>query len=436
MRCSCRSPSYASGRPLSDVSTATRSPMMRAARPRTSSATSGFFFCGMMLDPVACSSDTAANPNSALVHSTSSSASRDACSFRPSGRMRSVSTRSVAEWTSSASAGHANVSAAISDAICSSARTMRALSSSLMIFCFPSMRACPILPRTSCVAMRLSSSSDEVNSRIFGSSDPENRPDQRGLSPTRVFSRTSCGTDLPGVPRGQFLLRHVEHGLAARAPQGLGTRLRAQRHAEDGDESLRRLVVEEVAFAIGGERRRIQRVRRAASDDTERAAVESNADLAAHETLRAADVHSEVLMVRREPEAVVDHLRVFPRDARLEAQRVLREHHLFEGLVRRVQDHRRRRLVDLARLDTDEAVLDLVDAADAVLAADLVEPLDERDAAELLAADFAGDTLAELDDDLARLRGRLLRIDRPLVDVARRRAPGVLEHASLDRAAP
>ena len=141
-------------------------------------------------------------------------------------------------------------------------------------------------------------------------------------------------------------------------------------------------------------------------------------------------------MVRREPEAVVDHLRVFPRDARLEAQRVLREHHLFEGLVRRVQDHRRRRLVDLARLDTDEAVLDLVDAADAVLAADLVEPLDERDAAELLAADFAGDTLAELDDDLARLRGRLLRIDRPLVDVARRRAPGVLEHASLDRAAP
>src|SRR5438093_1338835 len=244
---------------------------------------------------------------------------RAVCSFPPSGPMRSVSTRSIAEWTSSASAGHANMPAAISDAICSSARTMRALSSSLMIFCVPSMRACAMLPRTSCVAMRLSSSSDEVNSRIFGSSDVANRPDQRGLLPTRLFSRTSCGTALPGVPRGQFLLRHVEHGLAARAPQRLATRLRAQRHAEDSDESLRRL---------------------------------------------------------------------------------------------------------------------LVDAADAVLAADLVEPLDERDAAELLAVDFAGDTIAELDDDLARLRGRLLRIDRPLVDVARRRAPGVLEHAGLDRAAP
>src|SRR5438552_844712 len=53
--------------------------MIRPARPRTSSATSGFFFCGMMLDPVACSSLTSANPNSALVQSTISSASREPC---------------------------------------------------------------------------------------------------------------------------------------------------------------------------------------------------------------------------------------------------------------------------------------------------------------------------------------------------------------------
>src|SRR3989454_2313267 len=78
-RCSCRSEPYARGSPFSVVRTATRSPMIRPVRPRTSSATSGFFFCGMMLDPVACSSASSAKPNSALVHSTRSSANREAC---------------------------------------------------------------------------------------------------------------------------------------------------------------------------------------------------------------------------------------------------------------------------------------------------------------------------------------------------------------------
>jgi hypothetical protein len=49
------------------------------ARPRTSSATSGFFFCGIMLDPVATRSSRLAQPNSDDVHSTSSSPSRDRC---------------------------------------------------------------------------------------------------------------------------------------------------------------------------------------------------------------------------------------------------------------------------------------------------------------------------------------------------------------------
>ena len=49
---SCRSRLYASGRPLSVVSSPVRSPMSRPALPRASSAMSGFFFCGMMLDPV------------------------------------------------------------------------------------------------------------------------------------------------------------------------------------------------------------------------------------------------------------------------------------------------------------------------------------------------------------------------------------------------
>ena len=40
------------GRPFITVSSAIRSPKARPALPRTSSAISGFFFCGMMEEPV------------------------------------------------------------------------------------------------------------------------------------------------------------------------------------------------------------------------------------------------------------------------------------------------------------------------------------------------------------------------------------------------
>src|SRR6266481_8482626 len=113
--------------------------------------------------------------------------------------------------------------------------------------------------------------------------------------------------------------------------------------------------------------------------------MESQADLAAHETLRAAHVGREVLMMRGEPEAVVHEVRVLLRQLRFEAQRLLRQHHVLERAVRGVEDDRSWCLVDLARLDPHEAVLDLIDAADTVLPTELVQALDELDALELLA---------------------------------------------------
>ena len=50
---SCRSRLYASGRPLSVASKPVRLPIRRPALPRSSSATSGFFFCGSIELPVA-----------------------------------------------------------------------------------------------------------------------------------------------------------------------------------------------------------------------------------------------------------------------------------------------------------------------------------------------------------------------------------------------
>ena len=72
---SWRSLPYPVGRPFTAPSTATSPPIVLAALPRTSSSTSGFFFCGITLEGEANRSDSSMNPNSALDHMTRSSAS-------------------------------------------------------------------------------------------------------------------------------------------------------------------------------------------------------------------------------------------------------------------------------------------------------------------------------------------------------------------------
>jgi hypothetical protein len=101
-------------------------------------------------------------------------------------------------------------------------------------------------------------------------------------------------------------------------------------------------------------------------------------------TLRAGDVGIEVLVVGAEPEPVIDELGVLRCDILLQLELLLREGHRLEGGVGSVEDHRSRRLVDLPALDADEPVFDVVDAPDAVQAAEVVQPLDELDRAKLL----------------------------------------------------
>ena len=55
---------YASGSPFIIVSSAVRPPITRPALPRTSSAISGFFFWGIMLEPVEKASSSSINLNS------------------------------------------------------------------------------------------------------------------------------------------------------------------------------------------------------------------------------------------------------------------------------------------------------------------------------------------------------------------------------------
>ena len=65
--------------------------------------------------------------------------------------------------------------------------------------------------------------------------------------------------------------------------------------------------------------------------------------------------------------------------------------------MRGVQDRRGRRLVDLAALDADQPILDVVDPPDAVRAAERMDPLDELDRAQPLAVERDRDPAFEVD---------------------------------------
>ena len=76
---SCISLLYAKGKPLRTVSSDIRSPYTRPVFPLTSSAMSGFFFCGMIDEPVVKLSESSMNLNSQLDHSTISSENLERC---------------------------------------------------------------------------------------------------------------------------------------------------------------------------------------------------------------------------------------------------------------------------------------------------------------------------------------------------------------------
>src|SRR5688500_19719491 len=103
--------------------------------------------------------------------------------------------------------------------------------------------------------------------------------------------------------------------------------------------------------------------------------VQSDPDLARHDPLRRRDVAAQVAVKGAEPQAVIRELRELVRYDPVEPQRVLRQGQALERPMRRVENRRGRRLVDLAALDADETVLDVVDPTDPMRTTKLVQPL-------------------------------------------------------------
>ena len=98
--------------------------------------------------------------------------------------------------------------------------------------------------------------------------------------------------------------------------------------------------------------------------------MELDPDPARHGLLGARDVGVEVTPVGGEPLALIHEARVFLRRRGLETCHLAVEDELLEGAMRGMQDDGRRCLVDLARLDPNEAILD---QADSMQSAQLIE---------------------------------------------------------------
>src|SRR5262249_41051674 len=123
-------------------------------------------------------------------------------------------------------------------------------------------------------------------------------------------------------------------------------------------------------------------------------------------------------------------------DRRLESERLLREREELELAMRVVQHDRGRSLVDLARLDANQAVLDVVDPSHSVPARDLADRLDQLDAVERSVSKRPRPPALEADLDLLGVLRSHPWVGRPLKGLGRRLNPGVLEDSSLDGTAP
>ena len=99
-------------------------------------------------------------------------------------------------------------------------------------------------------------------------------------------------------------------------------------------------------------------------------------------------------------------------------------------------DRRRRDLVDVADLQTDDAVLDVVDDADAVARAELADALDQLDERQALAVERHRQAALELQLDPLRLIGRAARRRDQLEDVVVGGVVEILDPATLRRAPP
>ena len=204
----------------------------------------------------------------------------------------------------------------------------------------------------------------------------------------RLTVKASSSSDGPvleaAVPQGVHARRVHATVFTRRSDPPLAGRPGLDAEPPQADEAGRVLVAEAVARVVGGELVVVEAVRAAATGHDAAAGLEVQAHLTGDELLARVDERVEGLLQRREPEAVVDELRVARLDPGLLPVEVALEADRLEILVGEDQRQARRALVGLPALDADPAVLDHVDAPPPVGTDDVVQGIDDLQHAEPL----------------------------------------------------
>src|SRR5207245_5532407 len=131
-----------------------------------------------------------------------------------------------------------------------------------------------------------------------------------------------------------------------------------------------------------GQVRAIERERRLAAGDVQRALPELEADAASDALLRDVEETVERLALRREPNSVVDKLGVTNRERLLQVRGFAIDGETFEFAMRRDEQRAAGSFVCAARFHADQTVFDEVGAANAVTGGDVIQGIEKIDRAK------------------------------------------------------
>ena len=179
-------------------------------------------------------------------------------------------------------------------------------------------------------------------------------------------------------------------------------RAHALRESVEANEAGGVALLVDVVLAEGDEALVVQRLVALAAGDGDGSLAEAQRDRAGDALLRRVDERVVRLALGGPPATLVHEVRVARRDEILGGESAAIEHELLELGVRELEQRAAGGLVDAAGLHSDEAILDEIDAADAVPAADRVELLDQGDGGERLAVDGDGCSGMKADRDVLR----------------------------------
>src|SRR5208282_18847 len=199
---------------------------------------------------------------------------------------------------------------------------------------------------------------DDVERRHAPGASEKSRSYHVSAAPTKAAAPTPGG----GVPRS--LLRPAGEPLFDAQAQGV-----------ELDEAAGILLVVGALVVVEGRHDRVeQRIGlRLAADHDHVALVELQSHAAVHRPLRRIDHRLQHDSLRRPPVAVVDQARVARHELVLQVRDLAIKADRLDGAMRLEHDRAAGRLVAAARFHADITVLDQVEAADAVTAADAVE---------------------------------------------------------------